>query len=68
MVWAEKLTEKQIVDLSKDRNNVYTIKMYNDTDEVWKNVVMNDELYTKRLHLYADTVKLNEVFSSFLIF
>ena len=59
--WAEKLSEKEIVDLNADKNNVYTIKLHNDSKEVWKNVKFNDELFTKRLHLYMDSVKVNGV-------
>lgn len=55
----EKLTEKEIIDLSKDPDNWFTIKLYNNTDEVWKNVKIEDKILTDRCHLYSDSVKVN---------
>ena len=55
----EKLTEKEIIDLSKDPFNIFTIKLHNNTDEVWKNVKITDQLLTDRCHLQTTYVKLD---------
>lgn len=54
-----KSTEKTIVDLTKDPDNVYTITLENPSDEVWKNVKVEDRINTVRAHLYADSVTVD---------
>ena len=57
----EKLTEKQIVDLSKDPYNKYTIKLSNPTDKVWQNVKVHDEIQVMRCHLVSDSVYIDGI-------
>lgn len=58
-VVATKTVDETMMDLTKNKRNTYRFKLTNNDTKTWKDVVITDQLNTKYLHLFADSVKIN---------